>query len=161
QDNSNNEANFLLFRWTGSSWAQIATLGANTTSYTDSGLQPATTYFHIACAQNSAGANCASAYSSGTTLSSASTTPTTAPSNMVPTALTSSTSQHTALPNSNNEANFLLFRWTGSSWTQIATLGANTTSYTDSGLQRATTYFHIVCAQNSAGANCASAYSSG
>src|SRR6184192_581064 len=74
----------------GASWTQIATLGPNVTSYTDTGLQPSTTYFHVACAQNSAGAACASAYSSGTTLSSASTTPPTAPSNMVSTGLSSS-----------------------------------------------------------------------
>ena len=51
----------------GASWTQIATLGANVTSYTDTGLRSGTTYFHVACAQNSDGAACANAYSTAKT----------------------------------------------------------------------------------------------
>jgi len=34
-DNSDNETGFYLYRWDGSIWFRIATLGANATTYTD------------------------------------------------------------------------------------------------------------------------------
>jgi Peptidase family M23/Fibronectin type III domain len=156
-DNSNNETSFVVFRWNGSAWAQIGTVGANVTSYTDTGLQPSTTYFHTVCAQNSVGANCAATYSTATTLTGSS--PPAAPSGMSATALSSSSIKVSWVDNSNNETSFAVFRWNGSSWAQIATVGANVTSYTDTGLQSSTTYFHTVCAQNSVGASCAVTYS--
>jgi subtilisin family serine protease len=63
QDNSANETGFELERCTGSgctNFALIATLGANTTTYTDSGLARRTTYRYRVRARNNAGA---SAYS--------------------------------------------------------------------------------------------------
>jgi hypothetical protein len=57
-----------VYRWNGTAWVQIATAGANVTSYTDTGLAHATTYYYTACAQNSAGTACATSYSTGTTL---------------------------------------------------------------------------------------------
>jgi Domain of unknown function (DUF1906)/Divergent InlB B-repeat domain/Fibronectin type III domain len=158
-DNSNNETEFIVFRWNGSSWTKIATLGANVTSYTDTGLQPSTTYVHTVCSQNSVGAGCAAIYSSATTLTAGSTPPA-APSGMSATALSSSSIKVSWVDNSNNETEFIVFRWNGSGWTRIATLGANVTSYTDTGLQPSTTYVHTVCSQNSVGAGCAAIYSS-
>ena len=67
QDNSTNETSFELERCQGSgctNFALIATLGANTTSYTDSGLVRKTTYRYRIRARNSAGA---SAYSNEVT----------------------------------------------------------------------------------------------
>jgi murein DD-endopeptidase MepM/ murein hydrolase activator NlpD len=69
-DNATNEAGFLVARWNGAAWVQVATVGVNVTSYTDTGLQPSTTYYHTVCAQNSAGTGCASTYSTTTTQSS-------------------------------------------------------------------------------------------
>jgi len=60
QDNSANETGFELERCAGSgctNFALIATLGANTTSYTDSGLARRTTYRYRVRARNSAGAS--------------------------------------------------------------------------------------------------------
>jgi archaellum component FlaG (FlaF/FlaG flagellin family) len=158
-DNSNNEASFLVYRWNGATWVQIGTVGANVTTYTDTGLQSSTTYFHIACSQNSAGTNCPGTYSTATTQSSSTVTTPTAPSGMSAVALSSSSIKVSWTDNSNNEASFLVYRWDGSNWVQIGAVGANVTTYTDTGLQPSTTYFHTVCAQNSAGTNCASTYS--
>jgi len=157
-DNSNNETGFLVYRWNGSTWVQIATVGANVTSYVDTGLQPSTTYYHMACAQNSAGTSCSATYSTATTLNAA-ITPPAAPSGLSAVPLSTSSIRVSWVDNSNNETSFLVYRWNGSTWVQIATVGANVTSYTDTGLQSSTTYYHTACSQNSAGGNCASTYS--
>ena len=158
-DNANNEAGFGVFRWDGSTWVRIATVSANSTSYTDTGLQPLTTYYHTVCAHNSAGANCAGTYSTAMTQSASTATLPAAPSSLSAAALSSSSIRFSWVDNANNETGFGVFRWDGATWVRIATLGSNATSYTDTGLQPSTTYYHTVCAHNSVGANCAGTYS--
>lgn len=57
QDNSDNEQHFILWRRTGSSGelVRIGHVGANVTRFTDSGLQPRTTYTYIVRAWNAQG----------------------------------------------------------------------------------------------------------
>ncbi len=56
-DNSNNETGFKIERKTGvsGSWSQIATVGANITSYSNTGLTGNTTYYYRVRAYNAAG----------------------------------------------------------------------------------------------------------
>ena len=56
-DNSNNEDGFKIERKTGSggSWAQIATVSSNTTSYQNTGLTESTTYYYRVRASNCGG----------------------------------------------------------------------------------------------------------
>ncbi len=55
-DNSSNESGFTLQRsLNGSTWSTIATLGGNATSYIDSSLSAATTYYYQVSAYNSVG----------------------------------------------------------------------------------------------------------
>src|SRR5215510_5413571 len=54
-DNSGNEDGFKIERWNGSSWAQINAVGANVTTYADSGLAASTTYSYRVRAYNSIG----------------------------------------------------------------------------------------------------------
>jgi hypothetical protein len=62
--------------------------------------------------------------------------------------------------NSNNEDGFYIYRGlTSSSLSLIATVGANVTTYTNSGLSRRTRYYYKVCAYNSYGENCSSTIS--
>ncbi|HEX7681483.1 MAG TPA: hypothetical protein VF713_25380 [Thermoanaerobaculia bacterium] len=150
-DNSNNETAFVVIRWNGSAWAPIATLGANVTSYTDTTLQPNTTYYHAACAQNSAGTVCSATDSVVTTPGTGLPAP---PSGLSAVALSSTSARISWTDNSNNETGFIVIKWNGSAWVPIATLGANVTSYTDSSLQPRTTYYHAACAQNGAGTVC-------
>ena len=56
-DNSNNETGFQIERWNGSAWTQIGSVGANVTTYADSGLSPSSTYYYDVVAYNGAGTN--------------------------------------------------------------------------------------------------------
>ena len=67
-DNADNETSFELERSTGGgSWSGIATLGANTTSFNDSGLNADTTYSYRVQTVNSAGSSAFSNIASATT----------------------------------------------------------------------------------------------
>jgi chitodextrinase len=68
-DNSLNESGFKIQRAPSSSgpWGQIATTSANITSYSNTGLNPATTYFYRVTAYNSRGDSSYSSTASATT----------------------------------------------------------------------------------------------
>jgi hypothetical protein len=72
RDNSNNESGFYIYRWNGSSWSKIKTVGANTTSYTNTRLNASTAYYYTVSAYNSAGENYYSSYKYATTSSGSS-----------------------------------------------------------------------------------------
>ena len=77
-DNSTNESGFRVERSSdGASFVQIATLGAGTRSYTDSGLAAATGYYYRVSAYNSSGASTPSNTALGQTQAAVS--PNTAP----------------------------------------------------------------------------------
>jgi outer membrane biosynthesis protein TonB len=79
-DNSTNETGFQIQRSNDDvSFALIATLGANVTTYTDNGRTPATTYYYRARAYNSRGNSALSNVASSTTLPASTPTPTSTP----------------------------------------------------------------------------------
>jgi alpha-tubulin suppressor-like RCC1 family protein len=58
QDNSNNETDFIIERGiTNTDYSPIVTVGANATSYLDTGLNPANTYYYRVCAYNGFGSS--------------------------------------------------------------------------------------------------------
>jgi hypothetical protein len=66
-DNSNNEDGFKIYRGlTSSSLSLIATVAANTTRYTNTGLASQTTYYYKVCAYNTYGENCSGTISART-----------------------------------------------------------------------------------------------
>jgi hypothetical protein len=145
-DNSSNETNFLIERQTGSgSFVQIASVGANISSYSDTTVSPNTSYTYRVRATNSAGNSVYGAGASATT-----------PQIVItpPSALSATLDGSTAVnlswtDNSDNETGFLLERKTGSgSYAVIATLDAGVTSYSDSGLATDTTYTYRVRGTN-------------
>jgi hypothetical protein len=149
-DNSNNETGFRIERKTGSggTYSQIATVGAGVTSYNNTGLSAGTTYFYRVRAYNTAGnssfSNEASATTSGTVPA--------APTGLTASAISSSQINLTWTDNANNEVDYRVQRQIGSgSFDPIATLGANSTSYSDTGVDPATTYTYRVRAWNAAG----------
>ena len=74
RDNSNNESGFHIWRYD-SSWSQIAVLGANRTSYSDTGLSASAKYRYALRAYKSTGTSSWSNIVSETTLSGGVTAP--------------------------------------------------------------------------------------
>ena len=144
------ETSYDIYRWTGA-WTLIGHAAQNATGFTDTGLTPATTYYHYICATNGAGSTCNTAYTTATTLS----TPT-LPANLTATPLSSS-SIRLNWTDSSGETSYDIYRWTGV-WTLIAHPVQNAATFTDTGLAANTTYYHYVCATNGAGSTCNTAY---
>jgi hypothetical protein len=146
-DNSSNETGFRIERSAnGSAFAKIATIGANVTAYSDSGLAKSTTYSYRASAFNSGG----SSGNSNTAMVAL-----VAPA--APTNLTVQVAKHGDVTlkwkdNANNETAFQIERSsTGTAFTVIARTGASTTTYHDTTAQHKQTYYYRVAAKNNIG----------
>ncbi|MCL4476730.1 MAG: carboxypeptidase regulatory-like domain-containing protein [Nitrospirae bacterium] len=150
-DNSSNETGFKIERKTGIGgiYVEIATVGANVTTFSNTGLTPDTTYFYRVRAYNAGGD---SAYSNEDNVTTA-TTPPAAPTNLGATAVSSSQINLSWTDNSNNETGFKIERKTGVGgvYSQIGTVGASMTTYSDTGLAANTTYYYKVRAYNAGG----------
>ena len=129
-DNSNNETGFVIERRIGTdAWGEVTTVAAQSVSYIDSNLLPATTYSYQVRARNGASLSAA-----------AGPVPATTPSSVVrpvaPSGLAATDKRATQVTlawsdNSNNETGFKIERRLGLSavWSQIASVGANTRAY--------------------------------
>jgi subtilisin family serine protease len=154
-DNANNEDSFKVERCQGSgcsNFAQIATVGANVTSYSDTGLAANTSYSYRVRASNAGGDSGFSNTASATTPAAAA--PPAAPTNLTAVAPNNSTVNLSWTDNANNEDGFKVERCQGngcSNFVQIATTGANVTSYQDTGRSPRTVYRYRVRAYNAAG----------
>jgi fibronectin type 3 domain-containing protein len=139
-DNSSNETAFLVERSSdGENWQTLVTVAADTESYEDTGLVCAMTYHYRVRAFSSS----LNAYSSYTEPISV-TTENCALSRPDNLQVTGSTADNISLAwtdTSTSETAFLLERsLDGTNWQQIASLAANSTTYTDSALTCGTTY---------------------
>lgn len=155
-DNASNETGFYIERCAGAgctNFGQIATTAANTTSYADTGLTASTSYTYRVHAYNTAGTSDYTNESSATT-QVAPTVP------AAPTSLTATTVSRTQInlswaDNAGNEDGYYVERCKGpatcTTYTRIATLGANVTTYQNTGLSKNTTYTYRVRAYNAAG----------
>jgi carboxypeptidase T len=149
------ETGFKIERCTGagcSDFAQIATAGANVTSYSNTGLTPSTSYSYRVRAYNTAGdsdySNSASAVTQAAPVLPA------APTSLAASVISRSQINLTWTDNSSNETGFRIQRCKGSTCTnfaQIASVGANVKSYSNTGLATNTTYRYRVYAYNTAG----------
>jgi subtilisin family serine protease len=142
-DNSSNEIGFRIERRTETgSYIEIATLPANVTSYSDTGLTESTRYYYRIRAYNGAGYSDYSNEASSITMLNA-------PSNLTATAASGSRIDLKWTDNSNKETGFKIERRTDTTaFTEIATVGANTTSYSDTGLNKKTRYYYRIKAYN-------------
>src|SRR5204862_263239 len=117
--------NFIVGRSTtsGGPYTDIATVGANVTSYNDTTASAATTYYYVVRASNTGGSSANSAQASATTLPN----PPAAPSGLSATAISTSAINLAWTDNSSNEGNFIVARSTtsGSGYVDIATVAAN------------------------------------
>lgn len=148
-DNANNETGFRIERSTGDgSFTQIATAGANVTSYSNTRLTAGTTYSYRVRAYNAVGN---SGYSNTATTATPQVAPS-APSSLSTKAASGTSIQLSWRDNSNNEESFRIERSPdGTTFTEIVTVPANTRKYLSSGLSVNTKYWYRVRASNSAG----------
>jgi fibronectin type 3 domain-containing protein len=126
-------------------WSVIGTAAANVIGYTDTGLTTDTPYFYRVTAYNDSGSAASSTVQTTRTLIAA-------PINL--TAVAPSTSQvNLAWTDSTNETGYVIERSlnNGSTWATLASLAANTTSYSNTGLVAGTIYAYRVRAMNAGG----------
>jgi subtilisin len=147
-DNSSNETGFKIERKTGVSgtYSQIATVGANVTTYSNTGLSEGTTYYYRVRAYNLVENSSYSSEVSATTLPAA-------PSGLSASAASTSQIDLIWTDNSGVEAGFRIERKTtaGGTYSEIATVAANTTKYSDTGLGASATYYYRVRAYIASG----------
>ncbi|MFM1770158.1 MAG: hypothetical protein RJA22_2687 [Verrucomicrobiota bacterium] len=151
RDNASTETSHVVERSTDNvNFTTVANLGANATTWSDTGLASGLTYYYRVRACNADGCSAPSATASATTLA---TTPA-APSGLTATAQTGLRISLSWADNASNEANFSIERSTRatSGFKAIATVGANVTAFTDGiGLSSGKIYYYRVRAINSAG----------
>jgi hypothetical protein len=147
-DNAGNESGFRIQRKQGATgtYAEIATRGANVTTYTDndSALLDGTQYYYKVCAYNSAGNSDFSNEVSGTTLLAK-------PTSATATAVSSSQINLTWIDNSASETGYKIERkrLAGGTYSEIRQVGANVQSYSDTtGLDPNTKYYYRIRATN-------------
>jgi fibronectin type 3 domain-containing protein len=128
-DNSNNETQFdIQRRISPAAFASIGTVAANVTTYTDNSAQPGTAYDYVVRAINGAGGSAYSNMASVTTFQVAPAAPSGLTASYNSTAKTISLSW---ADNSNNEQGFTIqFSYSGSAFSDMASVGANVTTYT-------------------------------
>jgi hypothetical protein len=152
-DRSATETGFRIERSpvTDTNFTEIAIVGANTTSFTDSGLSEATRYWYRVRAYN---ADTTSSYSNEKQVTTLYNIPA-APSGLTITSLLTNRVSLSWTDNSGDESGFKIQRKTGvtGTYVDIRTTGANVTSYTDNdtALRDGTLYYYRVCATNPAG----------
>jgi fibronectin type 3 domain-containing protein len=150
-DRSATETGFRIERSpvTDTHFREIATVGANTTSFTDSGLREATKYWYRVRAYN---AYTTSAYSNETSATTWCNIPA-PPSGLTITSILSNKVSLSWTDNSGDETGFKIQRKTGATgmYANIKTTAANVTAYNDTAVIDGTLYYYRVCATNGAG----------
>jgi len=148
-DNAVDETGFQIERSTnGVSFNLAGTAGANAAGYTDSGLSAGTSYWYRVRAINAYGQSGYSNVATATTPIS----PPAAPSGLTATAVSKNQINLAWGDNSSNEGGFRIERSTnGTTFAEIATVGANVTAYQSTGLKANKTYHYRVRAYNAGG----------
>ncbi len=150
-DNSNNEDGFKIERRlnTAVTYTEIATVGANATSFSNSALTPNTAYSYRVRAINGGGTSAYSNVSSATTFPN----PPGAPTNLSATTISNSQIDLGWQDNAANELGFIIERKAGSSgvYAPIDTVDANVTNFVSLGLTGSIQYFYRVRAYNTGG----------
>jgi hypothetical protein len=156
-DVATNESGFKIYRKSGTgAYAQIGSVGANVTAFTNTVVSPAV-YSFMVTAFNAVGES-AGSNEAGITIATAITIPS-APLFTSATATGPSQVKLMWTDLSTNEVGFLIFRRlvSSSSYTLIQTTAANATSFLDSGVTANSSYIYKIRSFNSAGESANSA----
>jgi len=139
-DNAHDESGFKIERKTdlAGSYSHIVTVAANVESYGDTGLNDGTTYHYRVRAFNAAGDSAPSEDNA--------TTPLAAPSNLSAVAVSGSRIDLSWTDHSSVEPGFKIEQKEepGGTYTEIAVVGANVSTYSNTGLETSTTYYYRV-----------------
>lgn len=145
-DNATNESGFRVQRCQGAgctAFALVATLGANATGWTNSGLPASTSYSYRVTAYNGAGSSAFSNAASATTATPPAQAPV-PPSNLTGRAVSTTRVDLSWRDRSSNETGFSIWRCAGTNCAnlvQVATVGANVRTFSDTvGTRGAYTY---------------------
>lgn len=151
-DNATNEVTYRIEMNSGSGFSEITSVAANITQTTIGGLAASTNYSFRVRARNAGGDSAYSNTAAATTLPVAGSAPA-APTTLQATASSSSAIQLNWLDQASTETSFIVeMRATaGGTFAPIATLAANSTSYTATGLTAQTSYTFRVKARNAFG----------
>ena len=153
-DNSNNETGFHVERRVvGGAFALLTTTGVNVRVYSDLAAVAGTTYEYRILATDGTLTSAVSNTATVTTPGGTGTLPA-APSNFTAVVQPGRSVRLTWRDNSNNETGFRVQRrYKAWIWEDLATLGANVTSYTDTSVFAGVGYEYRVVAINNAGAS--------
>ena len=151
-DNSDNEDGFYIVRsnTSGSNYVHVISVGANVTSYSNTGLSPDTDYYYMVRAFNDDGH---SSYTDEFYIRTLQLIPPVEPENLSATNVTENSLDLTWTDNSDNETGFVVLRSASydNGYIQAGTTGANINTFHDSGLSHETYYFYKVYATNDDG----------
>ncbi len=151
-DMSDNEESFVIQRRViGGTFQNIKTLGAGSVSFSDTSLVALTEYTYRIKAENSAGSSGWSDIAYATTDDEAVIEPET-PEVLEATTVSKTVINLTWRDMSDNEESFVIERMiSGGTFQELQTMGANSTSFSDTGLTASTEYTYRIKALNSAG----------
>lgn len=144
-DRATDETGYRIYRGTdGINYVQVATVGVNGNFYADAGLTDGTRYYYRVSAYNDIGE---SPLQQGTQISQV--TPINPPTNLRVVTTSSSQIQLAWSDNSSTEQEYLIERRTvNDDFIQVGQVGQNVSTFPDSGLSPATTYWYRVRAFN-------------
>lgn len=140
---------------TDTTFTQLAQVPGTQTTYVNTGLTQNTTYSYEVIASNAGGDSAAAGPVSGTTPNAPA-----APTNLMASNITTTSVTLTWQDNANNETGYRVSRQLASNNSQlVATLQANSTTFTDTGLSSGSPYEYVVAAFNLAGPSAGDAVS--
>ncbi|MDQ7786489.1 MAG: S8 family serine peptidase [Thermodesulfovibrionales bacterium] len=144
-DRATDEIGYRIYRGTdGISYLQIAAIGVNGSFYSDAGLIDGTRYYYRVRAYNDIGESPVQQGTEATAF-----TPLNPPTNLRVVSASSTQIQLAWSDNSLTEQNYLIERRTSNTdFAQVGQVAQNTSTFTDTGLSPATTYWYRVRAFN-------------
>ena len=131
-----------------STWVTLGPTAANTTAFADTGLAQTTKFYYVVCACNGPSESVPSNKANATTLVGDAPTPPAAPDQLSAEPVSSSRINLTWHDQSDDEDGFRITRRQSGTgvWVSVATPGANTSSFSDTGLAPATKFYYLVSA---------------